>query len=398
MSPDPINSPRVSQTDDEGRRPENREDRDRVLYVIHHREYSGAELLHLPLMRSDPDALLACPPGSRTEQLAHSTGIDTVALPFRQLRHSGGALETLRSAARGVRAAWDLRRILRRHPDRSTVYGIALRPGMIAAIAALGLRRRIVWYLPDCLPPPGPVRTLAVTLARLRADVVIAISEFVLRDAGRSATALGRRTEVVRPGVDVARFSSSAVEPGGPRAVVLGHLSPTKRTDLALDAAERVLERAPDFRLDIVGRALYRDEDFAFERDLERRVADDDRLHGRVRFCGFSEDIAGSFTGAGMLLHCRDDEPFGMALVEAMASGLPVIAPRAGGPLEIVEDGVTGVLYPPGDVDAAAEAIITLIRDPALARRMGDAGRARVKRCFDAERQSRILGDAIESA
>ena len=368
----------------------------RILYVIHHHEYSGAEILHLPLMQADTDPLLACPPGSRTEQLAQSAGIPTVALPFRQLRHSGGAAEYLRSLVRGLRAARDLRRILVSQPSRTTVYCIALRPGMITAVAALGLKRHVVWYVPDCLPPAGPARVLAKALARLRADTVIAISDFVLRDAGGPGSRLGRRMKVIHPGVDLERFSAARPRPGSPLAVVLGHVSPTKRTDLAVDVAERLADGEPQFQVQIVGRAQYRDEDFAFERDLQQRVRDDPRLSTRVTFGGFSGDVSGAFDGVGLLLHCRDDEPFGMALLEAMASGLPVVAPRAGGPIEIVDDGVTGLLYPPGDADAAATAVKSLLDDPERASRMGAAGRDRVRDSFEAERQTAVLAQAIE--
>jgi L-malate glycosyltransferase len=359
--------------------------------VIHHREYSGAEIMHLPLLRSDTDALVACPPGSPTEELVRSAGCETAPLPFRQLRHSGGRLETLRSTARGLLAARDLRRVLRAHPDRSTVYAIALRPGMLAAVAALGLRRRIVWYLPDCLPPRGVVRALAVGLALARAHRVIAISDFVARDA----SALRRRISIVRPGVEAGLFADAKPDPGAARAVILGHISPTKRTDLAVEIAARVAEQTPAFRLEVVGRAQYRGEDFAFQRDLERRVEGDPALRDVVRFCGYSRDVTTSFDGVGLLLHCRDDEPFGIVLLEAMAAGLPVVAPARGGPREIVVDGRTGFLYPPGDADAAAAAVNALVADPVRARRMGEEGRERVRRLFDATHQTGLLAETI---
>ena len=76
-----------------------------------------------------------------------------------------------------------------------------------------------------------------------------------------------------------------------------------------------------------------------------------------------------------------------MVVIEAMALGLPVVAPAAAGPLEIVEDGVSGLLYAPDDAPAAAESVLRLIRDRELARRLGAAGRARVAERFSLERQ-----------
>jgi glycosyltransferase involved in cell wall biosynthesis len=78
-------------------------------------------------------------------------------------------------------------------------------------------------------------------------------------------------------------------------------------------------------------------------------------------------------------------ETFGISCLEAMAFGLPVVATRAGGLPEVVEDGVTGVLVPPGDAQALAEAILELLRRPELRHRMGQAGRRRVLERFTAD-------------
>jgi glycosyltransferase involved in cell wall biosynthesis len=84
-------------------------------------------------------------------------------------------------------------------------------------------------------------------------------------------------------------------------------------------------------------------------------------------------------------------EPFGRVLIEAMALGRPLVAPREGGPLEIVVDGETGILVPPRDASALAAAIERLIDDPELRRRMGDAGRARVDAVFDIRHHVRAM-------
>ena len=75
-------------------------------------------------------------------------------------------------------------------------------------------------------------------------------------------------------------------------------------------------------------------------------------------------------------------EPFGRTLIEAMAAGRPVIASAAGGPLEVVEDKVTGLLVPPGDSRHLAVAILTMARDRKMARQIGMVGRKRVEQLF----------------
>jgi glycosyltransferase involved in cell wall biosynthesis len=79
-------------------------------------------------------------------------------------------------------------------------------------------------------------------------------------------------------------------------------------------------------------------------------------------------------------------ETGGLSAIEAMAFGLPVVASRAGGLPEVVDDGVTGILVPPGDSEALAEAVIQLQREPAMRRRMGQAGRERVLAEFTVDR------------
>jgi L-malate glycosyltransferase len=352
----------------------------RCLYVIQQREFSGAETLMIPVLKADSDPLLACPPGSGVERWARELDIPTVALPFRALRHSGGWMETVRSLGRGVRSALDLRGALRAHPDREVLCATSLRPGMLLGVAALGLQRRRLWLVPDFMPPP-PVRWVTRALALATCDRAIAISQGLVADFSGRWGRLRARTVLIYPGIDVDRFPAATGE-RPPRAAIVGHVSPTKRTDLAIDVAERVVAEAPQFELEVLGRALYRDEDFAFEQALKARVAGDARLRERVTFRGQVADVAGELSRFGMLLHARPDEPLGMVLIEAMAASLPVVAPAHAGPTEIVEHGVTGFLYEPGSADDAAAYVLALLRDPERARAMGQAGRERVRDRF----------------
>ena len=371
-------------------------DRPRVAYVIQAEDFSGAEILHAPLLRADPHALVICPPDSRMEEFARGLGAATAPLPFRPLRHSGGWLETLGSVPRGVATARDLRRLLGDRPELDLVYCISIRPALVAAVATLGRRRPTIWYLTDFLGPP-PVRLLARLLAHLNGARAVAISRCVSEEfAGRSRR-LAERTTVVYPGIDPSRFTPTPT-PGAPRAAVVGQVSPTKRTDLAVEVAAQVVRRVPEFKLEILGRAQFRDEDFALERSLRLRVARDPELSRTVAFSGYTSDVATALRGFGLLLHCRPDEPFGMALIEAMATGLPVVAPSSAGPAEIVEDRVTGLLYPPGDAEAAARCVTALLADAQLAGRLGEAARKAVERRFTAERQLAELVDVLATA
>ncbi len=364
--------------------------RELVLYVIQHYDYSGAELFAAPVMRADRTALLACPPGTRTEEWAQRQGIEVAPLHHRRLRHSGGALETARSVVRGLVSARDLRSLLRSLPERRILYCTSLRPGLLAALAAPGLDRRAVWVLTDFLPP-APLRQATRLLARATARHVLATSRTVAEEFTGGSAALAARTSVLYPGVNLARFAGVAGPGEAPVAAILGGISPTKRTDLAVDVAGLVAREVPEFELRVVGEGQFRDEDRALERALRSRVGADDLLSRHVRFTGRTDDVASELAGCRALLHCRPDEPFGIVLTEAMAAGLPVVAPAAAGPLEIVEDEVTGFLYPPGDAGAAAGHVRRLCEDRELARRMGAAGRERAAALFSEPVQLRTV-------
>src|SRR5439155_22591395 len=150
-----------------------------------------------------------------------------------------GGDETVRSVGDGLSTARDLRRLLRAHPERRIVYCTSTRPAMVASLAAIGLRRRVLWCLPDFLPR-GPVGSAVRVLLRFRAAGALALSEAIKDDFAGGSERLRSLITVVYPGVDAARFDGSATVPGAPLAAIVGHVSPTKRTDLAVDVADRV--------------------------------------------------------------------------------------------------------------------------------------------------------------
>jgi len=347
-----------------------------IIHVIQHQQPSGAEVAHLPLMLSDPDPLLACPPGSATERFARGHGIRTVPLPYRSLRQSAGTLEILRSIAHGFTSARNLRGILKQHPDRTVVVGNTLTPSLLAAVAAVGLRRKVVWVGAQRLRHPL-VRAGVKLVARLTAAAIIVPSRSVLDEFVGRSVSLRRRTHVVAPGIDVAAFSRQHANRDAVRAALVGYIAPIKRTDLALEIAARVAERITGFELLIVGTAIYTPQDAAFERHLHERVATDAVLRSHIRFCGHVQDVPAVLADVSVLLHCCPSESFGIALVEAMAAGLPVVAPDSGGPLDIVEHGRTGLLYPASEPSRAADYLVRVLSDPVQARAMGAAGRAR---------------------
>lgn len=119
-------------------------------------------------------------------------------------------------------------------------------------------------------------------------------------------------------------------------------------------------------------------------------------LADSVRFLGWRNDISDVMQRWHIYVQPSFAEGFGLAALDAMAAGLPVVAGKAGGLPEVVVDGETGFLVTPGDSATLAARIEELIGDPALARRMGDAGRERVARHFTPEREAAAISAAYD--
>jgi glycosyltransferase involved in cell wall biosynthesis len=208
--------------------------------------------------------------------------------------------------------------------------------GARAVIAAAPLRRPVVAVHHDL--HHGAVRTV-VRAATRRADRVAAASQAI-------ADELGMRAAVLHFGVDLDAFTPTPLPDGPPHALVLGALVGWKRPDLALEIARRM----PELHVTFAGAPLP-GETYA------------PPAPANVTFAGQVSDVRTALSRAHVLLHCADAEPYGLALVEALAAGRPVVAPASGGPLEIVRDGA-GRLYPPGDADAAVDALRAVLADP----------------------------------
>ena len=122
-------------------------------------------------------------------------------------------------------------------------------------------------------------------------------------------------------------------------------------------------------------------------RDVEARIAALG-LGGAVRWIGFVADRDALYGSLDIVAAPAIDEPFGLAVHEAGSDRLPVVVARFGAFPELVEDGVNGLMFEPGCAEGCAQALQRLIDDPALRRRLGDAGRVRVAAEFTIEKMA----------
>lgn len=224
----------------------------------------------------------------------------------------------------------------------------------------------------------------------------VAVSE----DLARRAAALGaprERLHVLYNGVDLDRFSAPERAPrraGDPlRLVSVARLAPVKGLEHAVAAVETLPEALrARVQYQIVGEGDLRG---SLQEQIDRAgLGSVVTLRGGLPPAG----VRAALLDADVFLFPSLNEGLGVAAIEAMGCGLPVIGSRIGGIPEVVDDGVTGLLVPVGDSNAIAFAIVQLAEDPGLAAAMGGAGRGRAHERFDAQTQMRRLLEIVDLA
>jgi N-acetylglucosaminyl-diphospho-decaprenol L-rhamnosyltransferase len=344
-----------------------------ILFASYSGAHGGAERLLIDCARGlDGEVALACPEGA-LGAAARGAGLRVFPTRRRSLAVRTSVQDRLTGPLRLGGHARELDRLV-----TTTEPELLVLWGMRSALAWLLLARRsapgVVFQHNDFLP--GPLIARAVRRAAGRADLVIALSHAVGRDLDPGGV-LGDRVRVVHPGVDTGRLAADEAPRDPPHALLLGALVDWKRPDVALEAVALARRRRPELRLRIVGEALESDIAGA----LHARASAPD-LEGAVDFVGAVPDPRGELARATCLLHCASREPFGLAVLEAMAAGRPVVVPEGSGPDEIVDD-ACAIRYPATDAPAAARALARVAGEPGLAEAMGRAGRRRARERFE---------------
>jgi glycosyltransferase involved in cell wall biosynthesis len=226
-----------------------------------------------------------------------------------------------------------------------------------------------------------------LTLPLRWASAVIANSrstETVLASSGLPR----RRIQIIYNGIS-SPVSTTPFAASPRLLAVVGRLSPRKGPDIAIKATLELLQRGREVSLDIIGGSFTGYE--WYESKLHGLAAGCDA----IRFCGEVGVIWPSLAAADIVVIPSYGESFGNVAVEAMLAGRPVVASDIQGLTEVICDGETGVLVPPGDAEALADGIESLLADWERARRLADAGREDARARFGAERYRREIVAAV---
>lgn len=367
----------------------------RVLYLDHGTHLGGAEVSLLGLLRTlDRERFaptLACPPGRLADRAAE-LGVPMAELQLEKLREGWNPFATLARLRRG-RAA--LRRLIREGAF-DILHANTLRAAVYASAAVKGKGARFVWHVRDADIPRWARRFLLK-----RCHAAIAPSRFIARTLGPS-----RKVHVVYNGIDPSEAPDPeagaafrrevGLPPDAPVAGCLGRLLPWKGQHLFIEMAARLAQRVPAARFLIVGAPLYAGRDADYPAQLRERAA---RLaiEDRVLFVGHRDDPLAALSAMNVVVNCSRDEPFGRVLIEAMACARPVVAFDSGAIPEIVRHGRTGTLVRYDDTSALAEAVYPLLRDPARAAALGQAGRSLVAERFRLDAATRSIEAIYET-
>jgi len=184
--------------------------------------------------------------------------------------------------------------------------------------------------------------------------------------------------------------------PAGPRRVgIVGRILPRKGQRHFIDAAARIRSKFPDVEFYIIGAATGDALIYASElKALAERLG----IASAIRWTGYVEQPLPLVASLDVVVHAAiEPEPFGRVVLEAMALGRPVIATALGGPVEIIQDGISGFLVPPEDAEAIAQRVCRLFDDPGLGSRIR-AGALRRAEEFSVEAYARQIGIVYDDA
>jgi glycosyltransferase involved in cell wall biosynthesis len=360
------------------------DERLRVVYLDHVARMSGGEIALLRLLPHlggvQPHVVLA-EDGPLVGAL-DLAGVSSEVLPLGaatvDLRKDDVRSVGVPAGVAGAAAAYVLRlahRLRRLRPD--VVHANSLKAGVYGSLAARLAGVPMVWHVRDRIDEdylPGTAVRLVRGLSRGLPTAVIANSHAT---AQTLAPRPGGRVPVrVLP--DVIGAAPERERPAGRPLTygIVGRLAPWKGQPVFLRAFARAFP-AGDERAVVVGGALFGED--AYARGLGE-VARSLGVADRVDFRGHRADVWDELARIDVLVHASvTPEPFGQVILEGLAAGVPVIAADAGGPAEILEHDVTGLLCPPGD-EAALTAALLRLRDPQLRERLSAAGRRAVLR------------------
>ncbi len=371
----------------------------KVLYLDHAPIVGGAEVVLLHLIRAldhrQWTPLVATTTDSPFAPTLAAAQIEMTTVPFGRLNQTGAAMPF-----NLLQAVWAVTIIIRRHRV-TLLHTNTLRAHIVGSLAGLLTRAPVIWTLHDNTFPRALVRALApiprhvITVSHWLSDLYSPLS------LAHKITVIHNGLPLDAPLASAAGLREELSIPSDVRLVIsVGRLVAGKAPHLFMEAAQRVAPSMPEVYFILVGgpdRLEPGQRPSSYGDQLAKAVRASN-LGQRLILTGHRSDVERFYAAADLLVYCPAlPEGFGMPPLEAMRYARPVVASAVGAVPEIVVDGQTGRLVPPGNVEALTGAMLDLLGNPDRARALGLAGQVRLKREFDLRTQAARVMQVYET-
>ena len=268
------------------------------------------------------------------------------------------------------------------------------------AIAAKLLRRPHIWHVHEMVTRPAVARRIVHRFVTRMSTVVVAVSNAVKNHILEDCPGQAEKIRVILNGIDVDRFAESTensairqqfgISEQDCLVGMVGKVCRWKGQLLLVEAARLVCALRPDISFLAVGGVF---DDERYYMDAFRDAVVQSGLESRFRISDYSSDVRPFLRAFDIfVLPSTEPDPFPTVVLEAMASGRPVVASGHGGPIEMIVEGETGLLFTPGSAESLASAVLSLSGNMAHSREMGRNGQKRAVQFFTSGRYVQEFG------
>jgi glycosyltransferase involved in cell wall biosynthesis len=348
---------------------------------------SGAEtslILLLTYLEDEYDIKVTCPHSNSLAKKLRQLCFNCYCFPVLKSR----SYCSLRWLFEWLRTNYSILRIISKaRPD--IVHANSIYAATISALPAFVMRRKLIWHCRDFSK-----YKLVSKICSLFCEKIIAVSctirDHLIRHGVKTA-----KIVVIHNGVKIRKnlkfenkkFLLQAKPEYWRQPFVfanIGQFVPWKKQISFLEATIKIANKIPNSEFLLVGEDLFGGNS-AYKRELQDKIQHPD-IRKITRHLAWQSDMSRVWTDIDCLVHTAEKEPFGRVIIEAMANKIPVIAIDSCGPSEIVQNNVTGILVPPGDINKLCKAMLAIASRPQLAGRLADAAYKHVNLNFAAEK------------
>ena len=371
----------------------------KLLFYNHTDKVSGAEHVLKTLVSRLPSEeysiAIVCPRGDMSA-VADELKVRHVEIPILSARFTSNPLHLVKYMTSGLLTFLRFRKVLLvEQPD--IVHANSVRAGLIAALASFGLQVPIVWHIHDMLPNNAIstlVRAVAFSSPRNKLVAVSKATAIAFRKSRPSTCVF-----VIYNGIDGDVYKQDASAGDQIRqeqkiakstfvACMVGQITRRKGQLGMVQSFAKVIQRVPGAVLLIVGAPVFTQDDHEYRREITDFI-ESRGLSKNVRLLGARRDVPALLNAADVVVVNSSREPFALVVIEALATGKPVVAPDIDGYPEVVCNNVTGFVTNPNDKEAMPKHLCRLAADTELRFKLGEQGMKVARTSFTAEMQAR---------